>query len=104
MPGYYPTSLRDSTNTHSPFVPHMPIEQADLMEVVRTVWETVLEICLVPTETPPSWSATERLLGNVGISGEWTGVVVVEATIPAARDAACRMFKLENEKLTPDDL
>jgi len=82
----------------------MDLATSDICEVVRNVWDCVLGLPVVPAAPHVEWQADERLLGAISISGEWTGVIVLQASRAAAFEAARRMFPDEAEQLSEVDI
>jgi chemotaxis protein CheX len=82
----------------------MNLSVSDVGEVVRSVWDCMLGLDAETVELEALCMPTDHLLGAISISGEWTGMVIVEASDHAARTAACRMLDQKDEDLTADDI
>jgi chemotaxis protein CheX len=78
----------------------MQFSDEDLSEVVRSVWDAMLGLTLVPADQPYETADDERCLtGCVQITGSWEGAVMIDLPEQLAREAAAAMFGCE-----PDDL
>lgn len=77
----------------------MQFLEPEIIELTRTVWETVLAMSIepVPKDEAPD-DKGETVSACVHISGGWVGSVVVTCPRAVAVRIACQMFELE-----PDD-
>jgi chemotaxis protein CheX len=83
----------------------MQFTEADLTEVVRSVWDAMLGLTLIPSETPYEADTADRsLCGCVQITGSWEGAVMIDLPEKLARDAAAAMFGCEPDDLSDDEV
>lgn len=83
----------------------MDLGQHEIIEVVRSVWETALGLEIEPAEH------MERPAGNRGfwtgfiqIAGAWEGVIVCVSSDPLLRRVAAVMFSVPEAALTTEHL
>ncbi len=75
----------------------------DVHEIVRNVWDCVLGLPIEPV-SEGEWRDDKQLLGAISISGEWTGVVVLQASHGAALKAARRMLADDDHAVSEEDV
>ena len=64
----------------------MTFSDEDLSEVVRSVWDAMLGLTLIPSDTPYETDGDERYLtGCVQITGGWEGAVMIDLPEKLAR-------------------
>ncbi|NJK89932.1 MAG: chemotaxis protein CheX [Myxococcales bacterium] len=74
----------------------MNIERDDIEAIVSSVWESVLEMPLTPTER----DGTYQRAASVDIMGLWNGSVMVEIEREMLRRAAGAMFEVDLKGVT----
>ena len=83
----------------------MEFSDADLTEVVRSVWDSMLGLTLVPADTPYETDGDQRYLtGCVQIAGTWEGAVMIDLPEELARESAAAMFGCEPEDLSDEEV
>lgn len=75
------------------------ITQNDLSQLIRTIWESTLDLEVQPL---PGLDLPDQpagiLMGEVQITGAWLGTVLLECSENLARKVACIMFGLNSEE------
>jgi CheY-specific phosphatase CheX len=83
----------------------MQFTEGDLTEVVRSVWDAMLGLTLLPaTQAYETTSDGRYLTGCVQITGSWEGAVMIDLPEALARDAAAAMFGCETADLSDDEV
>ena len=83
----------------------MEFSEEDLSEVVRSVWDAMLGLTLVPADQPYETADDERCLtGCVQITGSWEGAVMIDLPEQLAREAAAAMFGCEPDEAGLEEL
>ena len=70
----------------------MVITEQDISGVTEAVWESTLDLGVLPLPSPTRPTDAERLVGRVNISGAWTGSVFIMCSGDLARTAAAAIF------------
>jgi CheY-specific phosphatase CheX len=83
----------------------MEFSDADLSEVVQSVWESMLGLTLVRADAPYDPADEQRsLCGCVQITGTWEGAVMIDLPEELARVSAAAMFGCEPEDLSDEEV
>lgn len=83
----------------------MTITTDDLCQVTRAIWESTLDLAVLPIAEP---SRPERSAGMVTVSiqivGTWLGTVLLECSEKLAKQVARAMFGLDGEEPTDEEV
>ncbi|PIQ98180.1 MAG: hypothetical protein COV67_00185 [Nitrospinae bacterium CG11_big_fil_rev_8_21_14_0_20_56_8] len=83
----------------------MPVLENELREYTQLVWQTLLDLEVVPSpDDPIPLLAKDWVTACVQIMGEWTGLVVLETHPDLARTLAGKMFFLEPGEITTEEI
>ncbi len=83
----------------------MTITHIDICQLTRAIWESTLGLEVWPTPGPGlSGQQDDIITGKVQISGAWLGAVLLECSLDLAKKIACRMFGLNSEQPTPEEI
>lgn len=74
-----------------------------LPDVGTSIWEQTLGVPLAPCDDP-SRGPAPMIQGQVQVTGQWKGTLVLQCSLPAARRAAAVMFDRNGDELTQDEI
>lgn len=78
----------------------MQFLEAEVVELTRTVWETVLEMPIEPSDTDQEPVENEHTISAcVHISGGWAGSVILSCPVALGTRIAAQMFELEEDEI-----
>jgi chemotaxis protein CheX len=72
--------------------------------VGESIWSQTLGVSLTPCEAPDVAAATPMVQGQVQVTGQWQGTLVLQCSLRAAQRAAAVMFDRHDGSLTRDDV
>jgi chemotaxis protein CheX len=81
----------------------MELADDDICALVAEIWESVLQLEVVPTGPPPA-QGDQTLSAFVHIHGDWEGTVVVQASAALADHVAAAMFLVPPDELGPGEV
>jgi chemotaxis protein CheX len=83
----------------------MPITNDDLCQLTRAIWESTLDLIVLPVSEPgfPERPAG-MVTGRVQIVGTWLVTVLVECSEKLAKQAARAMFGLDAKEPTAEEV
>jgi chemotaxis protein CheX len=81
----------------------MQFFENEIKEYARFAWST-LDLKITPCEWQPDESSENLVTANIQISGEWQGVVAIILERGLAQQLAMKMFSLEKEQVTDEDI
>ena len=73
----------------------MQFLEAEVNELTRTVWETVLDLPIEGASADVSLGEAATISACVQIAGEWNGSVIMSCPVSLGTTIAARMFDLE---------
>lgn len=83
----------------------MPQLELSITEIITTVWDSVLNLTLVPDDSIQAARQSEHTYaGVVQINGAWVGAVAVQCSSALARHAARTMFGISDSEITEAEL
>ena len=83
----------------------MDISAAQIAEISKSVWSSMLGLEIQESGPVPVPKAAERyMIGSIQISGGWNGVVTLACPSTLSREVAALMFGVEIDKATPSEI
>jgi chemotaxis protein CheX len=82
----------------------MQFAEADVYQLVESVWASVLGLEIQSSEEREIISQTPALAACIQITGAWKGAVALHCAAPLARHVAATMFGLEPGDITPIEI
>ena len=83
----------------------MQFLEQEILEITEATWQSVLGLDIQSSQVslPPPQAMEGALMGRVGISGAWNGVVLLEGSEMLARSAAGAIFGKDPSEVTQED-
>ena len=79
----------------------MEFPEESITEIVRSVWETMLELEAEAEAKSSASASSDDFACCVQITGDWSGAVTLHCTRELATALACKMFGMEPVDLDP---
>jgi len=81
----------------------LSVYRADLAQIVVSVFQTMLQLEMAPSETPWS-SSSDALTAAIYFAGTWKGAVLLECTLPQAFEFTHRLMSIDPPASINDDV